>query len=138
MGKPAVFVIVAVIAVAVPLRAGAQNAPPRRGKWWQAEDVQRELSLSQVQVDAIEKVFQDRLQERIKLRQDVDALQKSLDDMLARADMDDAQAEQLIERAETARMKRNTARTMVLWRMYRVLTPEQRAKLATVMPAAVP
>jgi Spy/CpxP family protein refolding chaperone len=137
MGRCLLFLILVSVAL-VPVQARAQAAPPRRGKWWQAEDVQRELSLTPAQVNAIEKVFQHKRQERITLRQNLDALQMQLNEMLERADLDDAHAEQLIERVETARVKRNTARTRVLLRMYRVLTPDQRVKLATVMPTAVP
>jgi Spy/CpxP family protein refolding chaperone len=111
------------------VRIGAQTIPPHRGKWWQSEDVQRQLGLTPAQVDAIEKVWRQDLAERIRLRQDLDALEAQWTDALQRGAIDDEDAEKLIDRVENARMKRNKARTVVLLEMYRVLTPEQRSDL---------
>jgi Spy/CpxP family protein refolding chaperone len=128
MAKRAVLVVLLACAVG-GATAVAQTAPPRRGKWWQDDEVQHQLALTPQQVDTLEKIFQDKLQDRIRLRQDLDALEAQWQDALTRGEIDDADAIRMIERVEQARMRRNTARTMVLVQMYRVLTPEQRMKL---------
>lgn len=129
MARRTVLIVVVILAAVGVTRAAAQPEPPRRGRWWQAEDVQRQLGLTPLQVDALEKIFQDKLEERIRLRQDLDALEAKWQDALTRGDVDDAEAMKMIDRVEEARMRRNTARTLVLLQMYRVLTPEQRTRL---------
>jgi Spy/CpxP family protein refolding chaperone len=51
---------------------------------------------------------------------------------LADGRSDDMQGRLLIERVFAAEQRRNIARTMMLLRMYRVLTPEQRVMLAAI------
>jgi Spy/CpxP family protein refolding chaperone len=138
MAKPALLLAVIVCLGVAPVRMYAQTSPPRRGKWWQAEDVQHQLGLTSAQVDAIEKVWRQDLSERIHLRQELEALEAKWNEELARGEIDDADAERLIDRMEDARMRHNTARTLVLFEMYRVLTPDQRASLTEVLATRGP
>jgi Spy/CpxP family protein refolding chaperone len=96
-------------------------------KWWLASDMQRELGLTARQVTELSTIFDKTLSKRIRLREALDALEAKLAG--AMRDGDEAQALSLIPQVESARTARNTARTMMLIRMYRVLTPDQRAKL---------
>jgi Spy/CpxP family protein refolding chaperone len=127
------LVAVVVCLTAVPVRLAAQTSTPRRGKWWQAEDVQHELGLTSHQVDAIEKVWRRDLDHRVELRRDLDTLQARWNDALEEGEIDDADAQKLIDQLEQARMERNKARTYVLLEMYRVLTPDQRSHLGEVL-----
>lgn len=129
VSRGALLAILVVLVAAAPARVGAQTTPQHRGKWWQEDEVQRQLGLTPAQVDDIEKVWRQDLQERIRLRQDLDALEARWSDALKAGDIDDADAEKLIDAVEDARMRRNKARALVLLEMYRVLTPEQRSKL---------
>lgn len=129
MAKRVMLVVLLAVVAGGAAHVTAQTSPPRRGKWWQEDDVQQQLGLSSQQVDALEKIFQEKLQDRIRLREELDALQARWQDMLTRGDVDDAEAIRMIDRVEQARMRRNTARTLVILQMYRVLTPEQRTKL---------
>jgi Spy/CpxP family protein refolding chaperone len=129
MAKRTLLVVVTACLALGAARAAAQVDPPRRGKWWQDQHTQREFDLTQSQVDAIERIFQDKLQDRIRLRQELVALEARWQDALTRGEIDDDEAEKLIDKVEEARMRRNTARTLVLFQIYRVLTPEQRVKL---------
>ena len=127
--RHALVAMLVVLVASAPARIGAQATPPHRGKWWQEEDVQHQLGLTPAQVDDIEKVWRQDLQERIRLRQELDALEARWNDALKAGDIDDADAGKLIDAVEDARMRRNKARALVLLEMYRVLTPEQRSKL---------
>ena len=129
MAKRVVLIVLLAVVAFGAAHVTAQTSPPRRGKWWQDQDVQQQLGLSSQQVDALEKIFQEKLQDRIRLREELDALEARWQDMLTRGDVDDAEAIRMIDRVEQARMRRNTARTLVILQMYRVLTPEQRTKL---------
>ena len=129
MARRAVLIVLFALVAGGAARVTAQGTPTRRGKWWQEEDVQRQLGLTPTQVDTLEKIFQEKLQDRIRLREELDALEARWQEVLTRGDVDDAEAIRMIDRVEQARMRRNTARTLVILQMYRVLTPEQRAKL---------
>ncbi|HVZ23938.1 MAG TPA: Spy/CpxP family protein refolding chaperone, partial [Vicinamibacterales bacterium] len=138
MANRTLLLAVVVCLTALPVRPAAQTPTPRRGKWWQAEDVQHELGLTSTQVDAIEKVWRRDLDHRVELRRDLDALQARWNDALEQGEIDDADAQKLIDQVEQARMERNKARTFVLLEMYRVLTPDQRSHLGAVLARRSP
>jgi Spy/CpxP family protein refolding chaperone len=119
------------VVLCLPGSAGAGAS-----KWWQAPDVQRELHLTMQQVSAIEHVFQETLPERRTLRENLDRLDAELQHLLDAPDVDDAVIFDLIDRVEDARARRNVARTVLLLRMRRCLTPEQRAQLDRLKLAA--
>ena len=96
-------------------------------KWWQSPAVQRDIRLTSQQVTAIDAVFQATLDERRAVRARLDCLETSLRQLLDDPDPDDAAATALIDRLEQTRARRNVLRTMMLYRMRRVLTPVQRA-----------
>jgi Spy/CpxP family protein refolding chaperone len=98
-----------------------------RMKWWRSEVAVARLGLTPAQVERIDAIFEETKPDRLRLQAALDDLESAL----ARAidDGQDARAEDLVPRVESARMAHNTARTMMLIRMFRVLTREQRAKL---------
>jgi len=104
-------------------------APPASAqgfKWWQSETFRRELGLSQDQSTKIEAIFQKTLP---ALRQQKDALDKSEADFNQMIEAsDDAQVMAQVTVVEAARSELNKSRTMMLLRMRRVLTPDQRVK----------
>jgi len=112
-----------VIGVAVLL---APPASAQGFKWWQSETFRRELGLSQDQSTKIEAIFQKTLP---ALRQQKDALDKSEADFNQMIEAsDDAQVMAQVTVVEAARSELNKSRTMMLLRMRRVLTRDQRVK----------
>ena len=96
-------------------------------KWWLAPDVQRALGLTQPQVVELNKIFETTFGERVRLRKQLDRLEA--DFARAMSSDDDDRVTRLVGRVEAARAARNIARTMMLVRMYRILTPDQRRRL---------
>jgi Spy/CpxP family protein refolding chaperone len=95
-------------------------------KWWQSDTFRRELGLSQDQSTKIEAIFQKTLP---VLRQQKDALDKAEADFNQMVEAsDDAQVMAQVAVVEAARSELNKSRTMMLLRMRRVLTPDQRVK----------
>jgi Spy/CpxP family protein refolding chaperone len=95
-------------------------------KWWQSETFTRELGLTPDQSTQIEAVFQRTLP---KLRTQKDALDKAEADFNQMVEAsDDAQVMAQVGVVEAARSELNKSRTMMLLRMRRVLTPDQRVK----------
>ena len=56
--------------------------------------------------------------------------------MLTDGAADDTHARRLVDRIVSVQRESNVARTMLLIRIYQLLTPTQRTLLATVRPAA--
>lgn len=116
---PAALVVAAALAGAPPISA-------QGFKWWQSDTFRRELGLTQEQSTKIEGIFQKTLP---VLRQQKDALDKAEADFNQMVEAsDDAQVMAQVGVVEAARSELNKSRTMMLLRMRRVLTPEQRVK----------
>jgi Spy/CpxP family protein refolding chaperone len=110
--------------VVIPSPAAAE-----RFKWWESPEVQSALSLSPKQVAALERIFDTSLPERRALLTALDKSEFELEQLLKEANPDERVAAELIDRLEEARARRNVARSMLLFRMRRVLTPAQRTAL---------
>jgi Spy/CpxP family protein refolding chaperone len=102
-------------------------APPASAqgfKWWQSDTFVRGLRLTQEQSTKIEGIFQHTLP---ALRKEKDALDKAQADFNQMVEAsDDAQVMAQVGVVEAARSELNKSRTMMLLRMRRVLTPDQR------------
>jgi Spy/CpxP family protein refolding chaperone len=115
----AVVAVVAGAAVLWPPPASAQGF-----KWWQSDTFVRGLRLTQEQSTKIEGIFQHTLP---VLRKEKDALDKAQADFNQMVEAsDDAQVMAQVGVVEAARSELNKSRTMMLLRMRRVLTPDQR------------
>ena len=108
-----------------PAAAGGQAA-----EWWRVASIQRELQLTPKQVSALEAIFRGTHRRRLALNERLSRVETDLQKAIARGD--EAAAAALIGPVEAARSKRNTARIMMLMRMYRVLTLRQRRMLAAL------
>ena|SRR5436190_16800550 len=104
----------------------AHPASAQGFKWWQSDTFTRELGLTTDQSSKIEAIFQATLP---VLRRQKDALDKSEADFNQMIEAsDDAQVMAQVGVVEAARSELNKSRTMMLLRMRRVLTPDQRVK----------
>ena len=119
------FALIAAVGVAT----AALLAPPASAqgfKWWQSEMFKRELGLTADQSAKIEAIFQKTVP---VLRQEKDALDRAQADFNQMIEAsDDAQVMAQVGVVEVARSELNKSRTMMLLRMRRVLTPDQRVK----------
>ena len=110
----------------VPIAASAQGF-----KWWQSEKFQQELQLTAEQISHIEETFQSSLPEFREQKQTLDRLEGDLSKLID-ASADEAAVMQQADRVEEVRSALAKARTRMLVRIRKVLTPEQRVKLATL------
>jgi Spy/CpxP family protein refolding chaperone len=116
--------VAAAVVGATALSASAASA--QGFKWWQSEMFRRELGLTSEQSAKIEAVFQSTVP---VLRREKDALDKAQADFNQMIEAsDDAQVMAQVSVVEAARSELNKSRTMMLLRMRRVLTPDQRVK----------
>lgn len=98
-------------------------------KWWMSERVKSELSLSDQQSQAIEAIFQATVPQLRAQKGELDRLEKQVSDLLSGPGMSEADFVAAIDRAESARGALNKSRMLMLFRMRRVLSADQRAKL---------
>jgi Spy/CpxP family protein refolding chaperone len=109
-----------------------RDKPPagREGpkKWWVDAQWRADLGLSDQQSATIEQVWQRSLAQRAETRDRLEKLDAVLQKMILDAADESAVTAQL-DRVEAARSEANKARVIMLYRMNKVLTQEQRAKL---------
>ena len=104
----------------------ASPASAQGFKWWQSDTFVRGLGLTMEQSTKIEGIFQHTLP---VLRKQKDALDKAEADFNQMVEAsDDAQVMAQVGVVEAARSELNKSRTMMLLRMRRVLTPDQRVQ----------
>ena len=129
----AALAAVLLVSTAGPAAAGAEAV-----KWWTMRDVQARLQLTPKQVAKLNRIFDETLEERLASRERLVKLEGALSRLMAQADAGEAETLALVEQVEAHRARRNVARTMMLVRMSRVLTPAQRRGLDAMSRPAPP
>lgn len=120
-----IAVVVTLVVVAVTATLWSQSRPR---KWWQDEATMAVLGMTQQQSTDVEEIFQASRTRLSELKKTLDALEADLSAMV-RERRDEAVVAAKLDEVEDARSALNKARTLMLYRMHRVLTPEQDAKL---------
>ena len=124
------FAAFAALVVGAAFLVLAPAASAQGFKWWQSDRFVRDLGLTQEQSTKIEAIFQ---RTSPILRKQKEALDKSEADFNQMVEAsDDAQVMAQVGVVEAARSELNKSRTMMLLRMRRVLTPDQRVKFVTL------
>ena len=107
--------------------AAAQSQGSR--VWWKNELFQKELTLSPDQVTRIDDVFQAASPSLRAQKRAIDTLEGELSEMVKQARVPEADVEQFVVRVEALRADLGKARTMMIFRMHRILSSDQNAKL---------
>lgn len=120
-----IAIVVMLVVLAVTATVWTQNRPR---KWWQDEATMALLEMTPQQSTDVEEIFQATRARLGDLKKVLDALEADLSAMI-RQRRDEAVVAAKLDEVEDARSSLNKARTLMLYRMHRVLTPEQDAKL---------
>lgn len=109
---------------------GNPGHPPH---WWMEPQLRQQLAITDAQSKLVEDIWQKSLPDLRKLRGQLMALQDQVSTMIQ-----DGAAETLvtaqIEQTENTRAQYNKARTLMIYRMNKVLTADQRAKVKLIAP----
>ena len=117
-----------VVASAVaPFEAGAQNRRPHR--WWQSDQVTAMLDLSGGQAASLERIYQNALPNMHDSYHRLNGEERTLSRMIANMQVEEIDITRQIDRVEAARSELSKTRTLMVFRMYRVLDPAQRTAL---------
>lgn len=98
-------------------------------KWWQVDHFQQELTLVPEQVTRLEEIYRAAGPAMRTQKGALDRLQADLSVMVNEGRADDVTAADLIGKVESARAELGRTRGAMLYRMRRVLTTDQHAKL---------
>ena len=111
-------------------RSDSKQKPDPR--WWHDEDMKRRLGLTTEQVAQVEKIFQSSLPNIQALREEFARLEKQIAVTIGDPKTTETLLSTELDLVEAARSRAAKARTIMLFRMRRVLTPEQRVKLEEI------
>lgn len=109
----------------------ATPTPVASSRWWRSPDVVAQLRLSPRQVASIDRIYESMSSESVVCAQTAAAARASLDRLFAQGAADDVLGAAASTLAEADAAKRRT-RLIMLYRMFRELSPEQRDALARI------
>ena len=98
-------------------------------RWWRQAEIQQKLNLSKSQVERLDTVFERDRSERVALRRKIAEMDRLLRRVLERGNAEDVTVKRLSEQVEALRAQHNVRRTLMMFAMYRRLTPQQRTAL---------
>ena len=127
--KSFICLVLSVIVLSVAAPASGQNDAAPRFKWWQAERFQKELALSTEQITRIEGIYQTTQPLLRAQKEAFDRREEKLSKVIADPKSDEATVVQATDRLELARNEMNRTRTLMLFRIRRVLNDDQLLKL---------
>lgn len=113
-------------AALVGLLASSASA---QSKWWNADKSKQELGLSSEQSQQLEQIYQAMLPKLRTAKQELDRQEAHFSELMKRDSLPESDVMAVIDRLEGARGDLRKLRTVMLYQMRRVLTPDQRAKL---------
>jgi Spy/CpxP family protein refolding chaperone len=129
-------------------QAAGQAQPPRQGDrqppsaqramgsdrdlWWRNEGIRKELSLTERQVRDINWIFESRVKQATPILDALERERTELNRLTRERTVDEAVYSIQVGRVENLRSKFNETRTVMLYTIYRRLTPEQYQKLQAI------
>jgi Spy/CpxP family protein refolding chaperone len=127
----ALFLVATLLMPGASALAGSHwRGAMHNGKFWKKSDVREALHLTDDEVRSLDRIFA-RDQNKLKdLKVDVETRRDDLDALLVADAVDDQQVLDQVDLLEQARARLGKARAMLVLEMRKVLTAEQRAKLA--------
>ncbi len=122
----------AVCLLALAIGLGQSSAGTTEGqrpsKWWQSGVCKNRVGLSEAQTTELERIFQSVRDELRAEKAELEKQEATLSRLLTES-TDEAVVVRTIDRVEAARSALAKTRTLMLYRMHRLLSREQRARL---------
>jgi Spy/CpxP family protein refolding chaperone len=108
---------------------GRDSRDQRRVPWWKDAGTRAELGISDKQSKEIDEVFQSTLPGLRAAKDELDQMDEVVAKLVKDSTADVGVVAKQVAQAEQARASLTTQRTVMLFRMHRLLTSEQRTKL---------
>ncbi len=116
-----------------PARDGRRDGSHDRRPWWKDPKDVAEIGLAPDQSTAIDAVFKAELAKILPLREAVNELERSLNETIRANTTDIAVFARQVQKIETKRAELNTMRTVMLYRMRRLLNADQNARFQAMV-----
>ena len=104
--------------------------PPK--PWWKDEREKAELRLGEDQAARVDAIFQEWWPKLRASYEELNRREGRLDQLIRGNDTSEADIIRHLDQVKQARGEVNKNRTLMLYRMYRVLSPDQRVKLEEI------
>ncbi len=111
-------------------RGDRQPPPPH---WWMDPQQRQQLAITDAQSKAVEEIWQKSVPDLRNLWHQLRTLEDQVSKMILDGAPEAAVTAQ-IEQTEKTRAQLNQGRTLMLYAMFKVLKPEQRAKVSAMFP----
>lgn len=113
---------------------GRPGTPTTHGwEWWNDAEVQKELALSAEKIERISNFYSRRNADLRPILNEFIKQSEELEKMTRARVVDENTYSLQVLRVEAVRQRLNESRTMLLYRIYRELTPEQYVKLQDIL-----
>ena len=113
--------------------ASKPSTQDRRFKWWQDAGVKAELGLSTRQSEKVDRIWESTVPSIRAAHDEMEGLQSELSRLIRENTADEKVVALQIDRVEALRSQINKARSLMLYRMHRVLTKTQHETLTALM-----
>jgi Spy/CpxP family protein refolding chaperone len=117
------------LVLSLVVQAVAAPAFAQGFKWWHAERFQKELALTTEQITRIEGIYQTTEPLLRAQKQAIDRREEKLSKVIQDPKSDEAMVLQATDRLEASRNELSRTRTLMLFRIRRVLSDEQNLKI---------
>lgn len=114
-------------------KPAAPKSQDRRFKWWKDEEIRKELGLSTQQTDKVDRIWESTVPSIRAAHDEMEGLQAELSRMIRENTADEKVVALQIDRVEALRSQINKARSLMLYRMHRVLSRTQHDTLTKLM-----
>lgn len=104
-----------------------------RRLWWHDKKIAAELALTSDQVERLDRIFMKHTEKAVPLRNEVQELEKALDQTIRGQKLDVAAFAQEVDRIENKRAELNKMRAVMLYRLRLVLNSEQNNKFQAML-----
>ena len=121
------LVILVVAAATAAATAGEQGRRPHG--WWQSTDVKALLELTDEDATTLGTIYRKALPKLRESMRRLNAEERTLSGLVGDMDIEEIDVTRQIDRVEATRSELSKTRILMLFRMYRVLTKDQRTRL---------
>jgi Spy/CpxP family protein refolding chaperone len=111
----------------------ARPDDPPRWKWWLHADSRRELRLSDQQSKKINEIWESTAPKHREKWHELERLEDALAQTIKESTADVATVAQQVQKVEQLRAEASSTRTVMIYRMHLLLTPEQRDKVDAML-----
>jgi Spy/CpxP family protein refolding chaperone len=112
-----------------PKAAEAAAKAKAAHKWWRSDEMRAQFGISDPQSQKLDEIYHSFYASLKSGMADVERYQKDVSKMMAEGSSSEVDVLHAIDKLETAKAGLARQRMLMLYRMYRVLSPEQRIKV---------